>query len=134
MPTAVTQEQLRQALARVKQTSIASRTAFVRIPRTLNDFAGRTSRNFNEFARRNKREIARLDRRSRARAISACSVLFSPAATTAKVTLRCSSSQWTSSPSRPSAPAALPERRHLAASSAPTARLVLALAVAGGLK
>jgi hypothetical protein len=61
MPTAVTQEQLRQALARVKQdidrvaNGVRSNTS------NLNDFAGRTTRNFNRVRDEHKREIARLD-------------------------------------------------------------------------
>jgi hypothetical protein len=61
MPTPVTQEQLRQALARVKQDIDRVANGVRATTSNLNDFAGRTTRNFNRVRDENKREIARLD-------------------------------------------------------------------------
>lgn len=61
MPTAVTQEQLRQALARVKQDIDRVATGVRSNNANLNDLAGRTGRNFSRIRDEHRREIARLD-------------------------------------------------------------------------
>lgn len=61
MPTPVTQEQLRQALARVKQDIDRVANGVRANTSNLNDFAGRTSRNFNRVRDEHRRETARLD-------------------------------------------------------------------------
>jgi hypothetical protein len=61
MPTAVTQEQLRQALARVKQDIDRVAGGVRANTSNLNDFAGRTGRNFTRARDEHRRDVARLD-------------------------------------------------------------------------
>jgi hypothetical protein len=61
MPTPVSQEQLRQALARVKQDIDRVANGVRANTSNLNDFAGRTTRNLNRVRDEHRREIGRLD-------------------------------------------------------------------------
>jgi hypothetical protein len=58
----VTQEQLRQALVRVKQDIDRVATGVRANTSNLNDFAGRTGRNLNRVRDMQRRDVARLDR------------------------------------------------------------------------
>lgn len=59
--TTVSQDQLRQALARVKQDIDRVANGVRSNTNNLNDFAGRTTRNLNRAREEQRREVARLD-------------------------------------------------------------------------